>query len=225
MQKENTNFESYYEGENDVAKYLKPAMGKRFAIFTKSNTNNLIDLSSKPDNFVGLYDLNFLDDGNIMSNSEIEKKHNAKIIKEARGDVLIAGLGIGLILLPIMKKPEVRSIEVVELQQEIIDLIVPMLPLNKKVKIIKGNIIDFIPSHQYDCIYIDTLYTNMLLPNEIKDRMIDSVFIEDREVARAFRKQFLKTGGYCAAWGFPDKGKNFLHFLYSKCANLLGKYR
>src|SRR3989344_7144313 len=161
MQKQNIDFEKYYEGKNDVARYLQPTIGRRFAIFTKSNTNNLIDLSSKPDNYIGLYDLNFLDYGDIMSNRDVEKKHNMEIIREGRGDVLIAGLGIGLIILPIMNKTEVRSIEVVELQQEIIDLIIPMLPLNEKVKVIRGNIIDFIPNHKYDCIYIDTLYTNM----------------------------------------------------------------
>jgi len=118
MHKQIMDFEKYYEGKNDITQYLQPKIGKRFAIFTKSNTNNLIDLSTKPDNFIGLYDLNFLDYGDVMSNREVEKIHNIEIIKEARGDVLIAGLGIGLILLPIMNKTEVKSIEVVELQQE-----------------------------------------------------------------------------------------------------------
>lgn len=212
MQKQDTDFEKYYQGENDVAKYLRPSIGKRFAIFTKSTTNNLIDLSNKPDNFIGLYDLNFLSYGDIMSNSEIEKKNNAKIIEEARGEVLVAGLGIGLILLPMMNKPEVKSIEVVELQQEIIDLITSMVPFNEKVKIIKGSIVDFMPSHKYDCIYIDTLYTNMLLESEIKDRSKNGIFIEDPKIADIFRKKFLKRGGYCAAWAFPDN-KGFLSFF------------
>lgn len=215
MQKQSMDFEKYYQQENDVARYLQPKIGKRFAIFTKSNTGNLIDLSTKPDDYIGLYDLNFLDYGDVMSNREVEKRHNVEIIKEARGDVLIAGLGIGLIILPIMNKPEVRSVEVVELQQEIIDLIVPMLPLNEKVKVIQGNIIHYIPNHKYDCIYIDTLYTNMLLRDEVNDRSINGIFVEDPQIAKTFRKKFLKPGGYCAAWGFPDKRKWTLFKLFS----------
>src|SRR3989344_2227388 len=215
MHKQIMDFEKYYEGKNDITQYLQPKIGKRFAIFTKSNTNNLIDLSTKPDNFIGLYDLNFLDYGDVMSNREVEKIHNIEIIKEARGDVLIAGLGIGLILLPIMNKTEVKSIEVVELQQEIIDLIVPMLPLNEKVKVIQGNIIHYIPNHKYDCIYIDTLYTNMLLRNEIDERSINGTFVEDPQIAKTFRKKFLKPGGYCAAWGFPDKRRGILHKFFN----------
>jgi len=118
--------------------------------------------------------------------------------------------------LPIMNKPEVTSVEVVELQQEIIDLVAPMLPLSGKVKIIQGNIINFIPNHKYDCIYIDTLYTNMLLYDEVKERSIDGVFVEDPEIAKTFRKKFLKPGGYCAAWGFPGKRETIFYKFFRK---------
>jgi len=171
-----------YSGKNDVSRYLQPMMGKRFSL-----------VMERPGH-VGLFDVNF-PGREIMSNSEMEKRSNAQIIQEARGDVLIAGLGIGMILLPIMNKPEVTSIEVVELHQEVIDLVAPQLPLNSKVRIIHSNIMHFVPEHSYDVMYFDTVYEGLCLPDELKERSNGESYLGDSQLVHKF-SSFLKLGGH-----------------------------
>jgi len=59
----------------------------------------------------------------------------------SRGNVLVGGLGLGLIVHHLVKNPEVKRIDVVEMEKDVIDLIKPLLP-NGKVKIHHGNIFD-----------------------------------------------------------------------------------
>ena len=93
----------------------------------------------------------------IMSDTEMERRTNQWFVRKSQGDVLIGGLGLGMILLAIQDKPEIRSITVVELEQEIIDLVSPQLPLNDKVMIICGDILTWKPPKgiKYDTIYFD----------------------------------------------------------------------
>ncbi len=52
---------------------------------------------------------------------------NQIIVDRARGDVLIVGLGMGFILHPILAKPEVRSVHVIEIEPDVCNLILPSL--------------------------------------------------------------------------------------------------
>lgn len=92
----------------------------------------------------------------IMSNTPMEKRTNAYFIKNTHGDILIAGLGIGLIVLAIQNKKEVKSITIIEKSSDVIDLVAKQLPLNNKVKIINADIFNWKPKdHKYDVIYLD----------------------------------------------------------------------
>lgn len=95
-------------------------------------------------------------DGKLyMSDTPMEKHTNTKFVKQAFGDVLIGGLGLGMVLLAIQGKPSVRSITVVEKYPEIIELIGNQLPLNSKVSLVCGDIYTYTPSAVYDVIYLD----------------------------------------------------------------------
>ena len=50
----------------------------------------------------------------VMSDTTMEQRTNYAVLYRANGHVLIGGLGIGMILLAIQEKPEVKSITVVE---------------------------------------------------------------------------------------------------------------
>lgn len=93
----------------------------------------------------------------VMSDTWMEQHTNEEIVSKANGRVLIAGLGIGLILLPIQSKLDVTSITVVEANQEVIDLVKPHLSLNSKVEIVRGDIFEWLPQkgEKYDTIYFD----------------------------------------------------------------------
>lgn len=93
----------------------------------------------------------------IMSDTDMEKRTNAEFCSKAHGDVLIGGLGIGLIVLAIQDKPEVNSITILECNQDVIDLVAMQLPLNNKVKIVNADVFTWKPDKgiRYDTIYMD----------------------------------------------------------------------
>src|SRR5512138_844997 len=55
----------------------------------------------------------YVDNALMMSDTRMERRTNLGVVVNAEGSVLIAGLGVGLILVPIMAKAEVTSITVV----------------------------------------------------------------------------------------------------------------
>lgn len=63
--------------------------------------------------------------GTVMSNTTMEVLTNRPIIRAARGDVLVNGLGLGMVLAAILQKPEVRHVTVVELDKDVIALVGP----------------------------------------------------------------------------------------------------
>lgn len=91
----------------------------------------------------------------VMSNTPMELRTNWTFCSKAHGDVLIGGLGLGLILLEIQNKPNVNSITVVEKYEDVITLVGDQLPLNDKVNIVHDDIFTYKPKADYDCIYLD----------------------------------------------------------------------
>lgn len=101
----------------------------------------------------------YVDGELMMSDTDMEKRTNQEFINNAHGDVMIAGLGIGLVLHNLeekVKTGEVKSIVVYEKYQDVIDLVAPYfkhLPLTIKCE----DILNYIPSkcETYDTIYFD----------------------------------------------------------------------
>jgi spermidine synthase len=69
----------------------------------------------------------------MMSDTQMEQRTNADALRAAHGDVLIAGLGLGMLLYPLLRKPEVRSVRVLEVSPDVIALIIPHLAHPKLV--------------------------------------------------------------------------------------------
>ena len=90
-----------------------------------------------------------------MSDTDMEKRTNANFVRNAHGNVLIGGLGIGLILLAIQDKPEVEKIVVVEKRKEVIDLVKDQLPLNGKVEVVNADVWEYTPTERFNTIYMD----------------------------------------------------------------------
>jgi spermidine synthase len=76
----------------------------------------------------------------IMSDSNYEKMANYNFIENVTGDVLIAGLGLGLIIKAIEDKSDVSSITVIEISPDIIDMVEIESNFNSKVTIINKSI-------------------------------------------------------------------------------------
>lgn len=91
-----------------------------------------------------------------MSDGANEHQTNYLVVQRAEGHVLIAGLGIGMILTKILKKPEVQTVTVVEKYQDVIDLVSPHFQ-HRKLSIVCADIYEWKPEKgaKYDCIYFD----------------------------------------------------------------------
>lgn len=109
----------------------------------------------------------------VMSNTLMEQRTNRFFCCNAYGDILIGGLGIGMIIMDIQDDERVTSITVIEKNQEVIDLVASQLPLNSKVKIICADVFTWKPDKgvKYDCVYMDIwnyvnsdVYKNEMLP-------------------------------------------------------------
>lgn len=139
-----------------------------------------------------------LDVGNVlmMSDTQAEQRSNLTAVIEARGDVLIAGLGLGLVILPIARKADVTSVTVIEQVPGVIALVeAPLrarLPARarKKLRVIEGDIHHWRPEakgRQFDTIYFD------IWPDSGDHEA------EGRALRRRFAP-FLRKGGWSGAW-------------------------
>ena len=59
----------------------------------------------------------------IMQDSEAEYNEHQWLWDNAEGDILIGGLGLGLIHQPLIDNPAVTSVTVIELEQDVVDLV------------------------------------------------------------------------------------------------------
>lgn len=97
----------------------------------------------------------------VMSDTFMERMTNYDVVRQARGNVFVAGLGIGMILVPILAKPEVRIVMVAERFDEVIEMVEPQLraylPADQaaKLTVVKLNALSMEPLNGWDTIYFD----------------------------------------------------------------------
>ncbi len=121
----------------------------------------------------------------MMTDAEFDRISNLEFIREAHGDVLIAGLGMGLVLDPLIKRCD--SITVIEKHADVIELIAGHFP---KVKVIHSDIWQWKPPEEssWDTIYFD-IWANF---NGDMAR-------EGATLKRRFKK-YLREDGWIGAW-------------------------
>jgi hypothetical protein len=127
------------------------------------------------------------EDGNTwMSDNPSEVESTMGAVEEARGDVLIGGLGIGL--LPTLIKDKVTSIDIVELNQEVIELIFYQIA-TEKMRIIHDDVFHYLKStdKKYDFICVD-IWQDTSLP------------VWDILEVRKLAQRCLKPGGTTWCW-------------------------
>lgn len=123
-----------------------------------------------------------------MTDAEFECFTSAPIVSRMEGDVLIGGLGLGLILPAVLQRKSVKSVLVVERSADVISAVAPFYK-SKKLRIVMGDVFTFEPDGKYDCIYLD-VWQNV--PNED----------DAKDIARLKKRyaKYLRAGGWIKAW-------------------------
>lgn len=124
-----------------------------------------------------------VDGRTMMTDAEFERLSNLKFVDHARGDCLIAGLGIGLIIKPASVK--CSSVTVIENNQGVIDLVGPSFP---GITLLLADAEYYIPERKYDSIYLD------IWPDFNED-----VVAEAADLKRRYRR-YLSKGGWIGDW-------------------------
>jgi hypothetical protein len=90
---------------------------------------------------------------NINSNIEIKELYSSYDL--SYGDVLISGLGFGILPLWVASKTEVKSVKVIEYSQGVINLFLQSNKIPKNMTIELGDISTYKSNNKYDCILLD----------------------------------------------------------------------
>jgi predicted membrane-bound spermidine synthase len=110
----------------------------------------------------GSYAQLFVNQELMMSDTPMERRTNSGLLWRAKGHVFIAGLGVGMVVPPLVANPEVTRVTIVEKYDDVIALV--EAPLRAflgeqaaKLEVIHSDIFDFkAPKDQkYDTIYFD----------------------------------------------------------------------
>lgn len=90
----------------------------------------------------------------LMTNTQLEIRTHQEAIKKSKGNILVAGLGLGMFLTAIKDKKNVNKIIVVEKSKEVIEIIGKYYN-NNKIEIINEDIFNFNTDIKFDLIWLD----------------------------------------------------------------------
>lgn len=128
-------------------------------------------------------------DGKLwMWDTPKERDQQAEVAQEARGDVLVAGYGFGLVQRFLTENARVRSVTSVEKFREVVD---EARKLYGKIygEVVIGDFFDFDTDRRFDCVVGDIW--EEVMPIYLPD------YVRFKEKA----KTLLRPGGVIRAWG------------------------
>lgn len=98
----------------------------------------------------------------VMCSTELELLTNKPFIDNVTGDVLIVGLGLGMVVFPLLTEDSITSITIIEKELDLIDFVglkISEMDINNKVTILVGdayNHYDRLDTNKkYDTIFLD----------------------------------------------------------------------
>lgn len=95
--------------------------------------------------------------GVVMSNTPMERRTAIEAFHSAEGKVLVNGLGLGMVLEGMLSKPEVESVRVIEVSQDVINLVAPTFLHDPRVEIILADAYKYKPGkdERFDYVWHD----------------------------------------------------------------------
>ena len=98
----------------------------------------------------------------VMCSTEMELLTNKPFIDNVIGDVLIVGLGLGMVVFPLLNDNSITSITIIEKELDIIDFVglkISEMDINNKVTILMGDAYNHYErldiNKKYDTIFLD----------------------------------------------------------------------
>jgi hypothetical protein len=206
------------EGEEGVAKIDH---------FTMDPSDILASIMEHDEDFVpaGRYASLRVNGQLMMTDSPMEKRADLDVVGKAHGRVLIAGLGLGMILRAIAKKPEVTHITVLEKYPDVIDLVLPSLVAEKHLlvsgfvedghRVVAGTRLEVIPADvfhwealpgtpRFHTIYFD-IWPNSLIAN-----------LPEMHLLHRRYHPLLAKGGWMSSWTYKQliqKERDYKRFI------------
>ena len=119
-----------------------------------------------PKGFMAMYNgipegdyIRLIVDGTLMmSNTPMEQRTSMPFVANASGDVLICGLGLGMVILPLLDCEEVTSITVIENSVDVVKCVYDQIKSHDKedkLRLIIQDAFKFETLDRYDCIFVD----------------------------------------------------------------------
>ncbi len=129
----------------------------------------------------------------LMSDTPEERRSNLPLAQHARGHVLIAGLGLGMVLPVVLAKVDVWSVTVLEINPDVIALIHPHYQ-HEKLSVVQGDACAWLPPNgqHYDTQYFDVW----------SEQSTDT--IEDMRVLHARFRKYRSKGAWVSSWNFEQ---------------------
>lgn len=81
----------------------------------------------------------------VMSDTPDEMRDHYEPVRRASGHVLVNGLGLGMVVAAMLKKPEVERVTVVEISKDVIALTGPTLEGDPRLEIVNASAFDYQP--------------------------------------------------------------------------------
>ena len=99
---------------------------------------------------------------NIMQDTEAEYSEHDWLVQRMSGDILLGGLGIGMIHIPLLESDDVTSVTIVEKEQDVIDLVWDHCAKDERFTIVHGDINTWTPPEgsSWDVAWFDTWLTH-----------------------------------------------------------------
>lgn len=135
--------------------------------------------------------------GCVMSNTPAEITDHAEFFREAKGHVLILGLGLGMAAEVVASKKEVDCVTVIEKDLSVISLVEDSLP-KEKIVLLHDDAFEFTPTFYHDFVWHD------IWPTISVDNLNEMKVLEKR-----YRKFAIKQGFWCKKECLAAKRRGF----------------
>lgn len=121
----------------------------------------------------------------VMSNTIMELDTHWPIIHAAKGRVMLNGLGLGVVLVAILAKPETSEVVIVENSEDVIKLVASTFSVDKRVRIIHDDAFKFKPSARFDAVWHD---------------IWDFICADNLEEMKTLHRRYGRHAGWQGSW-------------------------